>query len=372
MKQNEKYFVFVVGTRPELIKMAPVIKEFKQNNLKTLVLSTSQHKELLEISNKVFNIEFDIDLDIMKPNQDLFDISISVLSKIKDFLKNYEIEFLFIQGDTSTAFLVALAAFYINKNIKIGHIEAGLRSFDKYQPFPEEINRKLISQIADYHFAPTNLSAKNLYNEGIKDNVFITGNTVVDALISIQDKINSIDLSKYNIKENEFILVEVHRRESFGKPMREIMQSIREITIKTKTKVIFPVHYNPNVKNIAFEILSDLKELVYLIDPVDYLTMLAFIKNAKLIITDSGGIQEEAPTFKTPVFVVRNVTERPEGIDQGFIFIASNNKNKIIETVLNNFNKKQELIKQNKPNPYGDGLASKRIFNIVSDILIKN
>jgi UDP-N-acetylglucosamine 2-epimerase (non-hydrolysing) len=365
----KKYLVFVVGTRPELIKMAPVIKEFKQNNFKTLVLSTSQHRELLFMANKVFNIEFDIDLDIMKPDQDLFDISINVLSKIKDFLNNYDIEFLFIQGDTSTAFLVALSAFYINKNIKIAHVEAGLRSFDKYQPFPEEINRKLISHIADYHFSPTHLSAKNLYNEGIKENVFITGNTVVDALISIQDKIDEIDLSSYYIKENEFILVEVHRRESFGKPMLEIMEAIKEIALKTKIKVIFPVHYNPNVRKVAFEILGDIKELVYLIEPVDYLTMLSFIKHAKLIITDSGGIQEEAPTFKTPVFVVRNVTERPEGIQDGFIFIASNNKQKIINTVLNNLDKKQELINLNKPNPYGDGLASKRIFDIVSKVI---
>jgi len=365
----KKYFVFVVGTRPELIKMAPVIKEFKQNNFKTLVLSTSQHRELLFMANKVFNIEFDIDLDTMKPDQDLFDISINVLSKIKDFLNNYDIEFLFIQGDTSTAFLVALSAFYINKNIKIAHVEAGLRSFDKYQPFPEEINRKLISHIADYHFAPTPLSAKNLYNEGIKENVFITGNTVVDSLISIQDKIDEIDLSGYNIKENEFILVEVHRRESFGKPMLEIMQAIKEIALKTKIKVIFPVHYNPNVRKLAFKILGDIKKLVYLIEPVDYLTMLSFIKHAKLIITDSGGIQEEAPTFKTPVFVVRNVTERPEGIQDGFIFIASNNKQNIINTILNNLDKKWELINLNKPNPYGDGLASKRIFDIVSKVI---
>ncbi len=372
MSNSNKYFVFVVGTRPELIKMAPVIKQFKNNNFKTLVLSTSQHKELLYMANKVFNIEFDVDLDIMKPNQDLFDISINVLSKIKDFLNNNDIEFLFIQGDTSTAFLVALSAFYINKNIKIAHVEAGLRSFDKYQPFPEEINRKLISHISDYHFAPTFLSAQNLYNEGIKENVFITGNTVVDALISIQDKIDNVDLSMYNIKANEFILIEVHRRESFGKPMIDIMEAIKEIVIKTGIKAIFPVHYNPNVRDVAFRILSDLKELVYLIDPVDYLTMLALIKNAKLIITDSGGIQEEAPTFKTPVFVVRNVTERPEGIDDGFIFIASNNKNKIIDTVLKNFDKKQELIKSNKLNPYGDGFASKRIFDIISkEFLLK-
>lgn len=362
---KEKYFVFVIGTRPELIKMAPVIKEFKENNLKTMVLTTSQHKELLDMANKVFNIEFDIDLDIMKPDQDLFDIAINLLSKIKKVLNEISISVLFVQGDTSTAFLVALASFYINKNIKIAHIEAGLRSFDKYQPFPEEINRKLISHLADYHFAPTELSAQNLYNEGIKENVFITGNTVVDALISIQDKINKVDISKYGVKEDEFILVEVHRRESFGEPMVNIMKAIKELAILKDIKILFPVHYNPNVRKVAFEILQDLKDKVYLIDPVDYLTMLAFIKNAKLIITDSGGIQEEAPTFKTPVFVVRNVTERPEGIKDGFINIVSNQKDKIIESVLSNFNKKEELKKLNKPNPYGDGLASKRIFNII-------
>ncbi|MFN3478541.1 MAG: non-hydrolyzing UDP-N-acetylglucosamine 2-epimerase, partial [bacterium] len=187
-------YCFVLGTRPELIKMAPVIKTFKEKKLETIVISTSQHKELLLTANKIFNIQFDIDLDIMKNNQDLFDISINVLSKIKDVLINLKPDYVFIQGDTTTAFIVALSAFY--QNIKICHIEAGLRSFDKYQPFPEEINRKLISVVSDYHFCPTELSAKNLKKENIRNNVYITGNTVVDALLSIDNFINTINVEE--------------------------------------------------------------------------------------------------------------------------------------------------------------------------------
>lgn len=356
-------YCFVVGTRPELIKTAPVIKEFQQNNQETIVLSTSQHKELLNMANQVFNINFDFDLDIMKPNQDLFDISINVMSKIKDFLSHIQPDFVFVQGDTTTAFIVSLASFYLN--IKVCHIEAGLRSFDKHQPFPEEINRRLISIVGDYHFCPTQLSARNLYKENIKENVFITGNTVVDALLSISKLIDTVDIEKkFDVEKNNFILVEVHRRESFGKTMLSILEAINEIQYFTKLKIIFPVHYNPNVRKPAFEILSKNRN-INLIEPVDYLTMLSLIKNAKLIITDSGGIQEEAPTFRTPCLVVRNKTERPEGIKHKFIIIAGTEEKSIISKTLKYLNHKQKLQKSNAPNPYGDGLASKRIFNIL-------
>ncbi|MCS6955745.1 MAG: UDP-N-acetylglucosamine 2-epimerase (non-hydrolyzing) [Candidatus Calescibacterium sp.] len=357
-------YCFAVGTRPELIKTAPVIREFKKNNQEVIVLSTSQHKELLNMANKVFNISFDYDLDIMKPNQDLFDISVNVLSKIKNFFEKMAPDYVFVQGDTTTAFIIALSSFYY-QNIKVCHIEAGLRSFDKFQPFPEEINRKLISVVADYHFCPTVLSSQNLRKENIKDNVFITGNTVVDALLSIDPLINTIDIEKiYNVNKNSYILVEVHRRESFGGKMVEIMESINEIQRITGVPVLFPVHYNPNVRKPAFEILSPNKN-IKLIEPVDYLTMLSLIKNAKIIITDSGGIQEEAPTYKTPVIVVRNKTERPEGIKYKFIIIAGTSKKQIIEKTIKYFNHKDKLIKLDVPNPYGDGLASERILNVI-------
>ncbi|MCS7165271.1 MAG: UDP-N-acetylglucosamine 2-epimerase (non-hydrolyzing) [Candidatus Calescibacterium sp.] len=360
-------YCFVVGTRPELIKTAPVIDKFKKNNQDVMVLSTSQHKELLETANRVFNIKFDYDLDIMKPNQNLFDISINVLSKIREFFEYTKPKYIFVQGDTSTAFIVALASFY-HQDIYICHIEAGLRSFDKYQPFPEEINRRLISVVADYHFCPTSLSAKNLYRENIRQNVFITGNTVVDALLLIDPLVNKMDIQTlYQIEPNNYILVEVHRRESFGKTMIEILESIDEIQKITKIPVIFPVHYNPNVRKPAFEILSKNKN-IRLIDPIDYLTMLSLIKNARIIITDSGGIQEEAPTYKTPVIVVRNKTERPEGIKHKFIILAGTDKKQIIQKTIKHIDHKQKIIKSNVNNPYGDGLASQRIF----DIIVKN
>lgn len=356
-------FCFVVGTRPELIKVAPVIKEFQKNNQETIVLSTSQHKELLEMANKVFNIKFDIDLNIMKSNQDLFDISISILSKIKEFFDQTKPDYIFVQGDTTTAFIVSLASFY--KTTKICHIEAGLRSFDKHQPFPEEINRRLISVVSDYHFCPTKLSAQNLYKENIKENVFITGNTVIDSLNLINPLVDNVDIQNlYNIEKDNYILVEVHRRESFGKTMIEIMEAIDIIQKKTNIPVLFPVHYNPNVRKPAYSILSKNKQ-IKLIEPVDYLTMLALIKNSKIIITDSGGIQEEAPTYKTPVIVVRNKTERPEGIKHKFIIIAGTNKKQIINKTIKYINHKATLEKSNIPNPYGDGMASKRIFNIL-------
>ncbi|MFN3995553.1 MAG: non-hydrolyzing UDP-N-acetylglucosamine 2-epimerase [bacterium] len=357
-------YCFVLGTRPELIKIAPVIKTFKEKKLETIVISTSQHKELLLTANKIFNIQFDFDLDIMKNNQDLFDISINVLSKIKDILINLKPDYVFIQGDTTTAFIVALSAFYLN--IKICHIEAGLRSFDKYQPFPEEINRKLISVVSDYHFCPTELSAKNLTKENIKNNIYITGNTVVDALLSIDNLINTINVEElFKVKKDNYILVEVHRRESFGKTMEEIMLAINEIQKITNIPIIFPVHYNPNVRKPAYSLLSDNKN-IKLIEPVDYLTMLSLIKNAKLIITDSGGIQEEAPAYKTPVIVVRNKTERPEGLKDKFIILAGTNKKQIINKTLKYLNHKQTLLKLNIPNPYGDGKASERILNIIT------
>ncbi|MEN3015010.1 MAG: UDP-N-acetylglucosamine 2-epimerase (non-hydrolyzing) [bacterium] len=357
-------YCFVVGTRPELIKTAPVINEFKSQNLQTIVISTSQHKELLHTANQVFGIKFDYDLDIMKPNQDLFDISINVLKKMSQVLDEINPDYVFVQGDTTTAFIVALSCFYKNK--KICHIEAGLRSFDKYQPFPEEINRKLISAVADYHFCPTQLSAQNLAKENIKHNVFITGNTVVDSLCMIDKQIDDTDIQKkLGLQSDNYILVEVHRRESFGETMNQIMLAINEIQIKTSLPVVFPVHYNPNVRKPAYEILSKNKN-IKLIDPIDYLSMLNLIKNARIIITDSGGIQEEAPTYKTPVIVVRNKTERPEGLKNKFIIIATTNKNKIVSKTLKYLNHKEILRKNNIPNPYGDGLASKRIFNIIT------
>jgi len=356
-------FGFVVGTRPELIKMAPVIKEFQKNNQKVITISTSQHKELLESANKIFDIKFDYDLNIMKPNQDLFDISTNVLIKLKNLYEELKLDYVFVQGDTTTAFIVALGSFY--KRIKICHIEAGLRSFDKYQPFPEEINRKLISVVADYHFCPTKLAAQNLYKENIKENIFITGNTVIDALLSIDHLVEKSNAIKdYDLQKDNYILVEVHRRESFGKTIVEILKAIDEIQKKTSLKVIFPLHYNPNVREPAQKILGNNPNIA-LIEPVDYLTMLSLIKNARIVITDSGGIQEEAPTYKTPVIVVRNKTERPEGLKDKFIILAGTEKEKIIKITLKYINHKEKLQKLQKPNPYGDGLSSKRIFSYI-------
>jgi UDP-N-acetylglucosamine 2-epimerase (non-hydrolysing) len=364
-----KKILFILGTRPEAIKLAPLIIYFKnKNKFNIKVCITAQHREMIDEVLIFFQIKADYDLDLMRKKQTLFDISSKGISGLKQVFENYKADLVFVQGDTTTAFIGALSAFY-NK-IKVAHVEAGLRSFNKYSPFPEEINRKLISNLADFHFAPTEKAKNNLIKENIKINVWNTGNTVIDALFfglkiirknnKLKNYFDFVDFSK------KLILVTAHRRENIGKPLVNICLAIKEIANKyNNIEFIFPVHPNPKVKNTVHEILSNINN-IHLIEPVEYSKLIQIMNNSYFVLTDSGGIQEEAPSLGKPVLVMRNVTERTEGIDAGTCFLTGTNprviKNKIIELLEN-----KDVYKKmaNAVNPYGDGTSSQQIYDII-------
>lgn len=374
-----KKILFIFGTRPEGIKLAPLINEFKvkDSNFKVKTCITSQHKEMLQQVIDFFNIEVDYNLHIMEPNQTLFKITSKIIERIEPILEDFKPDIIFVQGDASSAFLGALAGFY--KKIKVAHIEAGLRSFNKYAPFPEEINRVLVSHIADYHFAPTKQAKENLKKEGITKNVWVVGNTVIDALF-LALKIIKKDEKRY--KEffnfisfnNKIILVTGHRRESFGEPFRQICLALKEIALKfiNDVEIVYPVHLNPNVRKPVFEILKGLKN-VHLIEPLSYPYLVWLLSKSYLVLTDSGGIQEEAPSLGKPVLVMREVTERIEGIKAGTAKLVGTTKEKIFngakELLLN-----KDLYKKmaQAKNPYGDGKSSQKIFNIVLKLFQKS
>ena len=364
--------LFIFGTRPEAIKLAPLIFEFKKqpSKFEVKVCITSQHKEMLQQVINFFDIKIDYDLHIMEPNQTLFKITSKIIERIENVLNKFNPDFIFVQGDASSAFLGALAGFY--KKIKIAHVEAGLRSYDKYSPFPEEVNRVLISHIADYHFAPTKLAKENLNKEWIKKNVWVVGNTVIDALfltlkiIKKEEKkyekfFNFLDFSK------KIILVTSHRRESFGEPFKEICLAIKSLAeeFKDEIDIVYPLHLNPNVRKPVFEILKDQKN-VNLIEPLSYSYLVWLLNKSYFVLTDSGGIQEEAPSLGKPVLVMRNVTERIEGIKAGTAKLVGTKKESIFknaEKLLINKDLYQKMAKTK--NPYGDGKSSERIVEII-------
>jgi len=367
--------LFIFGTRPEAIKLVPVIKKFSgSKNFSIKICITSQHKEMLQQILNFFYIKPDYDLGIMKENQSLFDATISILKGLEKILEKENPDLVFVQGDTTTAFVGALASFY--KKIPVAHIEAGLRSFNKYSPFPEEINRVLVGHIADYHFAPTERAKENLIKENIKENIYVVGNTVIDALFMGLDIIkkqgeekfyqffNFIDFSR------RIILVTGHRRESFGEPFKNICYALKEIAIKYKNEIeiVYPVHLNPNVRRPVFEILKGL-ENIHLIEPLDYPHLIWLMSKSYLVLTDSGGIQEEAPSLGKPVLVMREVTERIEGIEAGTAKLVGTTKEKIVkevEVLLNDKNEYNKMV--NTVNPYGDGKASYRIVKIIKKL----
>jgi len=367
--------LFIFGTRPEAIKLAPLIYEFKKyKNFITKVCITSQHKEMLQQVIDFFNIKVDYNLHIMEPNQTLFKISSKILERIEKVLNDFEPNLIFVQGDASSAFLGALAGFY--KKIKIAHVEAGLRTYNKYAPYPEEINRVLISHIADYHFAPTKQAKENLKREGIKNNVWVVGNTVIDALFLALNIIKNSDeeyknfFSFLNFKK-KIILVTGHRRESFGEPFRQICLALKEISEKFKDEIeiVYPVHLNPNVRKPVFEILSKCSN-VYLIEPLSYPYLVWLLDKSFFVLTDSGGIQEEAPSLGKPVLVMRDVTERIEGIKAGNAKLVGTKKESIVEGVsklLTNIKLYEKMAKAK--NPYGDGKSSERIAKIINENL---
>lgn len=367
----------VFGTRPEAIKLAPVIKALKaEKTFETIVCSTGQHREMLRQVIDLFDINIDDDLDLMQANQTLFDITANSLLKMDSVLEKYKPDVVVVQGDTTTAFVSALAAFY--KKIKVAHVEAGLRSYDIFHPYPEEANRRFISVISNFNFAPTEESKQNLLKEGFATNTIqVTGNTVVDALLEIKTKLEQpkwiakieADLHEklgQNLTENEFVLMTLHRREKFGEEMKNLLHTIKELAEKySHLNFIYPTHLNPNVAKPVKEILGNTKNIL-LTEPMDYLSFLFLMSKCRFIMSDSGGVQEECFVFSKPIIVMRTVTERNEAIDAGYAFLTGSEREKIfhhfrdIDSKLSagfNFFPKE--------NPFGDGKSSDRIVEIL-------
>ena len=366
-----KKLLFAIGTRPEAIKVAPVIRKFKTSNYLVKICNTGQHTDLLDPILDFFQLDIDYNLEIMKKNQSLFDITTNILSKIEDILERETPDLVFVHGDTSTAFIVSLACFY--KKIKVSHIEAGLRTFDKYSPYPEEMNRTLISSLADIHLAPTERSMNNLLNANIpRDYISVTGNTVIDALYLAREIVKTD--KKYSMDElithEKIILFTGHRRENFGKGFENIFMALKEIVnLHPEVKIIYPVHPNPNVKNLANKFFKGSSNIA-IIDPLDYGKFIWLMSKSYLIITDSGGIQEEAPSLGKPVLVTRDKTERPEAVEAGTVILVGNNMNKIIKKTSMLISNQSEYQKMSKLiNPYGDGKASDRILKLIKKII---
>lgn len=350
------------GTRPEAIKMAPVIHELITQGLEFKVCSTAQHREMLDQVLEFFEIKPDFDLGLMKPNQTLNQLSASIILSFDKLLESYHPDLVLVHGDTTTSTMVSIAAFH--RNIRVAHVEAGLRTFNKNSPFPEEINRQITARIAEINFAPTLKAKINLLAEGIPERTIdVTGNTIVDSLHwatskMLKQKSIDIKLKKITNTEKPFILVTGHRRESFGNGLINICDSLLELVNKNKIEVIYPVHLNPKVQKPVYELLNE-NTSIHLIEPVSYPEMLWLMKNCLFIISDSGGIQEEAPTFGKIVLVTRDHSERVEGIEAGFSILVGTQQDRIIKEATKLVNSSNNQLK--KPNPYGDGKASERI-----------
>lgn len=374
--------IVIFGTRPEAIKLAPIIDLLKKEKktFQTLICVTAQHREMLDQVLGLFEIEPDYDLNIMKPKQDLYGITIEILRKLRVLFKKVKPDLLLIQGDTTTTFSASLAGFY--EKIKIGHVEAGLRTYNKYRPFPEEMNRHLTSILTDYHFAPTEKARENLLREGFPaESILVTGNTAVDALLHIKKKLSQPQKKKemersfwhkYGIQFNKerIILVTAHRRESFGEPLEEICLSLREIVQKNpEVRMIYPVHLNPHVQEPVRRIIGKC-ERIHLIPPLSYEEFVFLMIRSYFILTDSGGIQEEAPTLGKPVLVMREVTERPEAIEAGVARLVGSKKMDIVkgaQKLLDDPKEYKMMVK--KRNPFGDGRSAQRIVQFLKELI---
>jgi len=365
--QPFKRVMFAFGTRPEAIKMAPVINEiYKHSDIfSPIVVVTGQHREMLDQTLKIFDIRPDYDMDIMEQDQTISGIVTKTLQGFEDIILQEKPDIVLVQGDTSTAFASSLAAFY--RKVPVGHIEAGLRTRDKFNPYPEEMNRKLITAVADMHFAPTETSVNNLLAEGISRNsVFLTGNTVIDALLAVAGRPCDLKRSGIEIKPGKkMILVTTHRRENIGGPMRSAMEAVAGIAKKfgDEISVVLPVHRNPNVREVVFDVLENLQN-VQLIEPLDYFPFVHLMKEAYIVLTDSGGIQEEAPSLGKPVLVLREVTERPEAVLANTVKIVGTDAQTIFRETDRLLTDKEAYETMSRSvNPYGDGKASPRIIS---------
>ncbi len=360
-----KRIMLVFGTRPEAIKMCPLVNELKsRQNAETIVCVTGQHREMLDQVLQAFDIVPDYDLSIMKANQTLFDITTGILNQIKTVLENVKPDVVLVHGDTGTTFVTALACFYLQ--IPIGHVEAGLRTYDIYSPYPEEFNRQAVGLVAKFHFSPTELSKENLVKEGKKsDDIYVTGNTAIDALkTTVRPNYTHPELTWAN--DSRLIVITAHRRENLGQPMHNMFRAIRRIMDEyPDVKAIYPIHMNPAVREAAYQELGTCNR-IHIIDPLEVLDFHNFLARSYLILTDSGGIQEEAPSLGKPVLVLRNTTERPEGIAAGTLKLVGTEEDVIYKNfkeLLDNPDAYNTMARAT--NPYGDGFSSKRIADIL-------
>lgn len=364
----KKKIMVVFGTRPEAIKMCPLVKELKtRENLETITCVTGQHREMLDQVLETFEVVPDYDLSIMKSKQTLFDVTINILDKMRDILEEVKPDVVLVHGDTSTTFVTALACFYMQ--IPVGHVEAGLRTYDIYSPYPEEFNRQAVGIVSKYNFSPTEKSKENLIKEGKNPStIYITGNTVIDALKTTVKEDYSHEQLEW-VGDSRLIMITAHRRENLGQPMRNMFKAIKRIIDENPdVKAIYPIHMNPVVREIANDILGDC-DRIRIIEPLDVLDFHNFLAKSYLIITDSGGIQEEAPSLGKPVLVMRDTTERPEGIAAGTLKLVGTDEDVIYDNFKLLLEDKEEYEKMSKANnPYGDGFASKRIADVFDDI----
>lgn len=364
-----KTVMLVFGTRPEAIKMCPLVNELKLREiLNTVVCVTGQHRQMLNQVLEAFGVKPDYDLSIMKEGQTLFDITANILNRIKDVLEESKPDVVLVHGDTSTTFVTALACFYLR--IPVGHVEAGLRTYNIYSPYPEEFNRQAVSLIAKYHFAPTELSKTNLLNEGKNENsIYVTGNTAIDALkTTVREGYTHPELTW--AKDSRLIMITAHRRENLGEPMHHMFRAIRRVMNEhPDVKAIYPIHMNPAVRKAADEELGDC-DRIHIIEPLEVLDFHNFLAHSYLILTDSGGIQEEAPSLGKPVLVMRDTTERPEGVKAGTLKLVGTDEQVIYENFKHLLEDKMVYAAMSKAsNPYGDGFACKRIADILEENL---
>ncbi len=364
-----KKVMLVFGTRPEAIKMCPLVNELKKRKkIETIVCVTGQHRQMLDQVLEAFNVVPNYDLSIMKEKQTLFDITTNILNKIREVLEKEKPDVVLVHGDTSTTFVTALACYYLQ--IPVGHVEAGLRTYDIYSPYPEEFNRQGVSIIAKYNFAPTELSKKNLINEGKSEkNIYVTGNTAIDALKTTVKKDYKNEILEW-ASDSRLIILTAHRRENLGEPLKHMFKAIKRIVEEfPDIKVIYPIHMNPVVRETANEILGN-DSRIRIIEPLEVLDFHNFLARAYLILTDSGGIQEEAPSLGKPVLVMRDTTERPEGIKAGTLKLVGTQEETIYKEFKNLLTNKEEYSKMaTASNPYGDGTACIKIANILEKSL---
>ncbi len=366
----------VIGTRPEAVKMAPVVQRLIQTpGIEALVCVTAQHREMLDQVLNLFDIRPDVDLDLMQPDQSLAQITAAIFTHLDPVLKNLKPDWILAQGDTTTVMVTALLAYY--HRIKFGHVEAGLRTGDKFQPFPEEVNRRVAGVAADLHFAPTEWSKQNLLKENVPtENILVTGNPVIDALQQVAGKPTPVEISQLlnSFGKSKLILVTAHRRENFGQPLENICAAL-ETLVKAygdQIHVVYPVHLNPNVKNVVYPRLEAFSAQITLVPPLDYLPMVHLMKHATLVLTDSGGLQEEAPGLGVPVLVMRAATERPEGLAAGTVKLVGTETAQIVAAARRLLDDPAEYEKMARAvNPYGDGRTSERIVQALLDYQLK-